>query len=405
MKKKILLVIPAAMILISAGMAAPANAAEGDISSTDGTAAALAGIDGSLKLTPADGAGLGTTDLTAATVHIPADPADGVTVAIEGVDLKIGLPGASAAEDGVPLADGTVTYSARAFSNSVIASEQGVQMLTTIAGPNAPARYEYSIDVPAGGALKEVGGGAAAVFNEDGNPVVMIAPSAKATSRLVKRALEADSALATACYVPVGEGAEALAAQLAREHGLRAMGGAARRLVQATGGDRAVMARELEKLALYLDAAPDRPQQLDDDALDAVGADLGEAEMSEIVEAVIAGRSAELGAALRRMSEAGGSPIPWLRQLARRLGALAEMRADVAAGGDVASVVKRHRVFFREEAATAAALRRWTPEALVEAQRRVRQVERSLVASGTAGNVLADQAMLGMAERARRLGR
>jgi len=62
-------------------------------------------------------------------------------------------------------------------------------------------------------------------------------------------------------------------------------------------------------------------------------------------------------------------------------------------------------VFFREEAATAAALRRWTPEALVEAQRRVRQVERSLVASGTAGNVLADQAMLGMAERARRLGR
>ncbi len=238
-----------------------------------------------------------------------------------------------------------------------------------------------------------------------GNPVVMIAPSAKATSRLVKRALEAESALATACYVPVGEGAEALAAQLAREHGLRAMGGAARRLVQATGGDRAVMARELEKLALYLDAAPDRPQQLDDDALDAVGADLGEAEMSEIVEAVIAGRSAELGAALRRLSEAGGSPIPWLRQLARRLGALAEMRADVAAGGDVASVVKRHRVFFREEAATAAALRRWTPEALVEAQRRVRQVERSLVASGTAGNVLADQAMLGMAERARRLGR
>lgn len=177
MKKKILLFIPAAMILISAGMAAPANAAEGDISSTDGTAAALAGIDGSLKLTPADGAGLGTTDLTAATVHIPADPADGVTVAIEGVDLKIGLPGASAAEDGVPLADGTVTYTARAFSNSVIASEQGVQMLTTIAGPNAPARYEYSIDVPAGGALKEVGGGAAAVFNEDGNPVVMILPA------------------------------------------------------------------------------------------------------------------------------------------------------------------------------------------------------------------------------------
>ncbi|WEK44519.1 MAG: DNA polymerase III subunit delta [Candidatus Sphingomonas colombiensis] len=238
-----------------------------------------------------------------------------------------------------------------------------------------------------------------------GNPVVMVAPSLKATSRLVKRALEADTALATACYAPVGEGADALAAQLAREHGLRMVGGVARRLVQAAGGDRAVMARELEKLALYLDAGPDRPQQLDDAALDAVGADLGEAEMSEIVEGVVAGRTAELGAALRRMNEANGSPIPWLRQLARRLGALAEMRADVAAGGDIASVIKRHRVFFREEAATAAALRRWTPEALVEAQRRVRRIERSLVASGTAGTVLADQAMLGMAERVRRQDR
>lgn len=238
-----------------------------------------------------------------------------------------------------------------------------------------------------------------------GNPVVVIAPSLKATSRLVKRALEADSALATACYVPVGEGAEALAAQLAREHGLRMMGGAARRLVQATGGDRAVMVQELEKLALYLDAGLDRPQQLDDGALVAVGADLGESEMSEIVEAVIAGRTGELGSALSRMSEAGGSPIPWLRQLARRLGALAEMRADVAAGGDIGSVIKRHRVFFREEAATAIALRRWAPEALVEAQRRVRQIERAMVASGTAGNVLADQAMLGLAERARRMGR
>lgn len=235
-----------------------------------------------------------------------------------------------------------------------------------------------------------------------GNPVVMIAPSLKGTSRLVKRALDADTALATACYVPIGEAAEALAGQLAREHGLRMAGGAARRLVQATGGDRAVMGQELEKLSLYLDAGPDRPQQLDDEALDAVGADLAETEMSEIVEAVVAGRSAELGAALRRLGEAGGSPIPWLRQLARRLGALAEMRADVAAGGDIGAVIKRHRVFFREEAATAAALRRWTPEALAEAQRRVRRVERSIMASGTAGEVLADQAMLGMAERARR---
>ena len=146
-----------------------------------------------------------------------------------------------------------------------------------------------------------------------------------------------------------------------------------------------------------------------------------EADLSEEEQAiqVVAHRFAEevmrpIGEKLDKMTPeeviAEGSPLhDYMRQIHESgildLGALAEMRADVAAGGDIASVIKRHRVFFREEAATAAALRRWTPEALAEAQRQVRRVERALVASGTAGAVLADQAMIRLAERARRLGR
>ena len=64
------------------------------------------------------------------------------------------------------------------------------------------------------------------------------------------------------------------------------------------GGDRAVLSREIEKLALFLDAAPDRPHDLDDGALDAIGADLGEAETSRVVDAVIGGQTAALGAEL-----------------------------------------------------------------------------------------------------------
>ncbi|ONF96497.1 DNA polymerase III subunit delta [Sphingomonas jeddahensis] len=235
-----------------------------------------------------------------------------------------------------------------------------------------------------------------------GNPVVMIAPGLKATSKVAKLALDSPLALALACYVPGADQLEGIAGEMAREQGLRLGAGVARRLAQAGGGDRAVMAREIEKLALYLDAAPERPTECDQAALDAVGADLGEAETGDVIEALVAAQPASLGEALRRLDEAGVSPIPWLRALARRLANLAEMKGEVIAGNDVGSVMKRHRVFFKEEAATGAALRRWSPQALARALAIVREAERAVIAGGgSAGDVLAGQAMLELAVKVR----
>ncbi len=237
-----------------------------------------------------------------------------------------------------------------------------------------------------------------------GNPVVAIAPTAKATGKIVKLAIEARAALAFACYEPSSADAERIAAGLAREHGLRATSDAARRIAAAAGNDRAIMLREIEKLALFLDAAPDRPADLDDAAIDAVGADLGEAEQTRLVEALIDGHSAVLGQELDRAAEAGTSPIPWLRAIGRRLLALAEMRADIDAGGAVDAVLKRHRVFFREEAATTRALRRWSAPMLARALDRVRQAERDVMAPANAGTVLADRAVAEIARGVERRG-
>ena len=235
-----------------------------------------------------------------------------------------------------------------------------------------------------------------------GNPVVAIAPAVKSTAKIVKLAQGSPRAMALACYVPDGADAERLAVAIAREQGLRPVGGAARRLAEASGGDRAIMAREIEKLALYLDAAPDRPAELDDTALDAVGADLGDAEMGAAIEAAVDGRVADLGPELARLAEAGTSPIPVLRGLVRRLMALAEMRADIEAGASVDAVIERHRVFFREKAATARALRRWNATALDNAIDRARRAERGLMASDSAGPVLADDAFVTIARIAAR---
>lgn len=235
-----------------------------------------------------------------------------------------------------------------------------------------------------------------------GNPVVAIAPGVKSTAKIVKLAQGSPRAMAFACYVPDGADAERLAATIAREQGLRTAGGAARRLAEASGGDRAVMAREIEKLALYLDAAPDRPAELDDAALDAVGADLGEAEMGRAIEAAIDGRVADVGPELARLDEAGTSPIPMLRGLVRRLMALAEMRAEVEQGRSVEEVLERNRVFFREKASTTRALRAWSPAALSAAIDRVRQAERGMMGSATAGPILAESAFVTVARIAAR---
>lgn len=231
-----------------------------------------------------------------------------------------------------------------------------------------------------------------------GNPAVLVAPGVRTTGTLVKLALAAPKVLAFACYAPSGQQAEQIAAGLAREAGLQPGGQVTRRIAAAAGGDRAVMAREIEKLALYLDAAPERPRPADDAALDAIGADLGEAEAGRAIAAIVAGRPVDLALELARLDEAGVSPIAWLRQLERRIASLAEMRAEADSGQSVDTVMKRHRVFFREEAETRAALGRWPAAKLMAALDAIRRAARANMAPGNAGDVLAHQAALELAD-------
>lgn len=234
-----------------------------------------------------------------------------------------------------------------------------------------------------------------------GNPVVAIAPAAKASGKLVKLALASPAAMSFACYPPNGADAGRLAATIASEHGMRTSGATAARLFAASGGDRAVLTREIEKLALYLDAAPERPTTLDDSAIDAIGADLGEAEIGRVVEAAVDGDVAMLGVELALLGQGGVSPIPLLRSLVRKMMMLAELRAEVDAGASINDVIERHHVFFREKAGTARALRQWNAGRLSTAVDRLRQAERALMSSASAGDVLAESACLDIARVAR----
>jgi DNA polymerase-3 subunit delta len=233
-----------------------------------------------------------------------------------------------------------------------------------------------------------------------GNPVVAIAPNLKSSARVVKLALASPHAMSLACYLPEGGDAERLVTAIAREHGLRTTGDTAIRIAHASAGDRAVMTREIEKLALYLDAAPERPRSLDDEAVDLLGADLGDSEMGRAIDAAIDGHPDALADELARLDEAGMSPVPVLRQLVRRLMTLADLRGEIDAGASPAHVIEK--VFFRERPAMGRALRIWQAARIVAAPRRAPAPPPAIMASGNAGNVLAHAAILTIARMAAR---
>jgi DNA polymerase-3 subunit delta len=217
-----------------------------------------------------------------------------------------------------------------------------------------------------------------------GNPVVMIAGTLRKDSKLVKLALAHPAILAFASYAPEG--------------------GDADRLATATGGDRALLAREIDKLALYLDAAPDRPRDLDHEALDALGAAIEEGDLSRLVEAVMGGDPAAADAELTRLGGEGIEGIPILRALLRRLHLLAPLRAEVAAGNSVSTVMASSgkSLFWKEKDAVARELARWSPEALATAVARIAEAERLVKSSGFPGNAATEEELLVVARAAAR---
>jgi hypothetical protein len=118
--------------------------------------------------------GPGTTQLGSGEVSVPFALSDGVTMTGEDGDLfTIQLPNAFAAGAPVTLPDGTVTYPGELSANSIVVSDLGVQMLTTIVGADSPTDYSYEVTLDEGQTLALVGDGAA-ILNPDGSTAVIV---------------------------------------------------------------------------------------------------------------------------------------------------------------------------------------------------------------------------------------
>lgn len=237
-----------------------------------------------------------------------------------------------------------------------------------------------------------------------GNPVVAIAGVLR-NSKLLKLAVAHPAMMAFASYPPEGSEADRLVTAMARELGLQVRPDVARRIVIAMAGDRALIARELEKLALFVDAAPDRPRAIDHDALDALGADVGDGDLNRLVDAVLDGKPAEAENELARLSGTGAEAIPIIRAMLRRLHQLAELRSAVAGGNGVEAVMEGagKSLFWRDKPIIAGQVSRWHPDAISTAMERLMEASRTVMRPGGIGQATLGEELLAVARAAQRM--
>jgi DNA polymerase-3 subunit delta len=293
---------------------------------------------------------------------------------------RVELTGAELKSDPARLADEAASISLFGGARYIVVQPAGDECLAAV---------EALIEAPAAG-----------------NPVLLIAGALKPASKLLKLALGEPLALALASYAPEGQEAERLVADMARAEGLVVRPDVARRLAEACAGNRAILALELQKLALYLDSAPDRPQPLDHDSLDAVGAAAEEGDLSRLVDSVSNGNAAMLQAELLRLAGEGIEGIPLIRAVLRRMSLLSRLRAQVERGSspDAVMASQGKSLFWKEKDAIGRQLLRWRPEALARSVSRLLEAERQVKASGGLGPTAVDEELFAICRQAARLG-
>jgi len=236
------------------------------------------------------------------------------------------------------------------------------------------------------------------------SPVVAIAGSLAKASGLRKLAEASRSAVAFAAYLPEGQDAARMVADVGRSYGLKISQPVAERIAGAAGNDQALVSQELQKLALYLDASPHSPKELDHDAVDAVGTDTAEGDVMRLADLALSGQMDALADELARLPSGGSEAIPVVRSLQRRLIMLAPMRARVERGESPDAVMTSlgKALFWKDKAIVGRMLSQWDAERLAKVAERAGRLERSLMFSPAPQQEALGEELLAIAREARR---
>jgi DNA polymerase III subunit delta len=214
----------------------------------------------------------------------------------------------------------------------------------------------------------------------DGNPVIATAGNLTKASKLRKLAETHPRAMAHICYLPEESTAAAQVMMHAATLGLKLDRSLAARIARYTGQDRKLAQAELEKLALYYDASPERPMTVEVSAFEALSAETGEENVSGLVNQVMGGEVRGTGRELTIARDMGVDAIRIVRALQRRVALLSSLRAKVDGGSNAAAVVKATRsIFFKEADDFIKQLGRWPSVRLAGLNGHLIEVEAKLM--------------------------
>jgi len=251
----------------------------------------------------------------------------------------------------------------------------------------------------------EIAGGAAALLeaNAAESPVVAIAGALRKTSALLKLAESSPDALAYASYAPEGAEAERMVAEVGRRFGLKISPPVAARIADSCGNDQAIVAQELQKLALYVDSSPQSPRELDHNAIDAIGADLPEGEVLHLADLALAGKLHDLATELGQLPR-GAEGIPVVRALQRRLLQLAPARARIERGESPDAVMTSlgRSLFWKDKPLVARLLSLWDSRRLATVAERAGKLEHELMFSEVPNHEALGEELIAIARAAAR---
>lgn len=230
--------------------------------------------------------------------------------------------------------------------------------------------------------------------------VVLEAPGLATRSRLRSLIDGAPDGVAIACYPEEGRALADTIRGVLTEAGVGIDADALAWVSDQLGADRVSTRQEAEKLALY--AGPGG--RVDLDAAMACVGDLAGLSLDDALFAATEGDVARTDRALELAIAEGATPVGLLRAALQHLQRLHRVRLAVDEGLSAADAVKSARppVFFRRVGAFTRALALWRSPALMAAMAGLSEAERACKRTGAPDDVLARNAVLALARRARR---
>lgn len=236
------------------------------------------------------------------------------------------------------------------------------------------------------------------------NPVIATAGDLKKTSKLRKLVEGSLLALSHICYMPEEGQIVDMVAARAREAGLKLDRALAARIAAYTGGDRRLAAAEIEKLALYYDAAPERPVLVEASVLALLSAETVEEDVQGLVNKVMGGELREAVGEIALMKAAGVEPVRVVRAFQRRVALLGAIRAKVDAGGQAGAIVRATRgVFWKDYGMIERQVQRWPSQRIAGLNRHLLDIEAQIMAKGSdLGAALLEEELARLARTAAR---